>query len=54
MSHSIGAAHDPSVADFRATSPRKSAGRNMIGSLFSEHDGCQRCVNPIAKTEEGI
>jgi len=33
MGHSIGVvAHDPSVADYRATSPRKSAGRNMICS----------------------
>ena len=29
MSHGIGAAYDSSVADYRATSPRKRAGRNM-------------------------
>ena len=26
MGHSIGAAHDPSVADYRATSPRCAQG----------------------------
>ena len=26
MGHSIGAAHDPSVADYRATSPRFAQG----------------------------
>jgi hypothetical protein len=31
MSHNIGAAYDPSVADYRATSPRWCAGRSMIG-----------------------
>ena len=30
MGHRIGAvAHDPSVADYRATSPRKRAGRKL-------------------------
>ena len=29
MGHRIGAAHDPSVAGYRATSPRWRAGRNM-------------------------
>jgi len=30
MGQSIGVAHDPSVADYRATSARLRAGRNMI------------------------
>jgi len=30
MGHSHGAAYDPSVADYRATSPRLRAGRKMI------------------------
>ena len=29
MGHSIGAAYDPSVADYRATSPRWRAGSNV-------------------------
>ena len=39
MGHSIGVAHDPSVADYRATSPRWRAGRNMIGSCSQARDG---------------
>jgi hypothetical protein len=33
MGRTDSVAHDPSVADYRATSPRKSAGRNMMGPL---------------------
>jgi len=31
MSHSIGAAHDPSAREDAGTSPRWRAGRNVIG-----------------------
>ena len=36
MSHKIGAAHDPSVADYRATSPRCAQGGSRLwgGSLL--------------------
>jgi len=34
MGDNIGVAYDPSVADYRATSPRWRAGRNMIGFLL--------------------
>jgi hypothetical protein len=33
MGYNIGAAYDPSVADYRATSPRWRAGRNMIANV---------------------
>ena len=32
MGRTDAVAHDPSVADYRATSPRFRAGRNMIAS----------------------
>ena len=35
MSYQIACAHDPSVADYRATSPRWRAGRNMTTALCS-------------------
>src|SRR4051812_8881595 len=34
MGNSIGVAYEPSVADYRATSPRARAGRNMISTWF--------------------
>ena len=34
MGHADTVAHDPSVADYRATSPRWRAGRNMTTSLL--------------------
>jgi hypothetical protein len=33
MGRTDAVAHDPSVADYRATSPRLRAGRNKTGSL---------------------
>ena len=35
MGDNIGVAHDPSVADYRATSPRWRAGRNMKGPALA-------------------
>jgi hypothetical protein len=39
MGNTITAAHDPSVADYRATSPRLRAGRNMRSTF---EDVCPR------------
>jgi hypothetical protein len=52
MGDSIGAAHDPAVADYRATSPRWRAGRNMIAlwriALNAENHlaPCAGCYGP--------
>ena len=35
MGRTDAVAPDPSVADYRATSPRNRAGRNMIGSSWA-------------------
>ena len=53
MSNTIGA-HDPSVADYRATSPRKSAGRNFYSAAALFAVGSGRWVRMVTNSSPAV